>query len=435
MKLRTLSLTSRYGCARAYVRVDWNIPLTGTPGTGELLKIARSLPLLEALHAHGVIAIVLTHLGRPKHREEKYSTRKLAGIVGAYTGLPIKFLDADVSTERGRAEYAKRLDRLVPGDIALLENVRFQPGEDTNDPKLIRAYAEHADFFINDAFASCHRVHATVVGLANVLPSYAGPALQEEVRKLEPLIKRPKRPYYAFIGGAKLSTKIPVIERLLKVADKVFVGGAMAHPFYVAQKKRVGKSLLDREEIPIAKKLLKQKKLYLPVDACVAEKLSSRARPRCVRLSGITSSDIIGDIGMETMKIWAQEIRHAKTLAWNGPFGVTELPAFSHGSLVIGRAIASRAKGAAYGVAGGGDTLPVVERTGMKEWFDWISTGGGAMLEFIALGGMLPGLKPLIGKGKVFRGMSASVQCDPQNVPAPRPLAATPKRRSNRTRK
>lgn len=430
MKLRTLTINKRDGCARAYVRVDWNIPLSGKPGHGELLKVERSVPLLESLRKNGVIAIILTHLGRPKGRDEWYSTQRLAEIVRDFTGLPIKYLDAELSTERGREEFAKRLDRFVPGDLVLLENVRFQPGEEDCEAGLVSAYAEHADIFINDAFASCHRNHASVTGLAKALPSYAGPSLLKEVTMLEPLIKRPKHPYYAFIGGAKLSTKVPVIEKLLRVADKVFIGGAMAHPFFAAKRIRIGKSLLDKQEVPAAKKLLKNKKLVLPTDVCVAGKLDKNAKPQCLPVSRIKASDMIGDVGTETMRDWAEEVRMARTIVWNGPVGVTELAAFSHGSLVLGRAVASRSKGKAYGVAGGGDTLPVLERTDMSEWFDWISTGGGAMLEFIAQGGALPGLKALQGKGKAFTGMKASRQCVPQEKPERR--SSSTKRKKSR---
>ncbi len=401
MKLRTLPSSKDLGCLRIYVRVDWNIPSTGRFDAEESLKLTRSYPLLADLRKRGAIVFVLTHLGRPKGRENKYSTKPLATLVKAHSGLPVKFMDADLSNDAGRKKFAQDADRYVPGDIVLLENVRFQAGEEKNDPRLVKAYAEHADVFINDAFASCHRNHASVTGLAKALPSFSGPALAEEVSKVGKLLTKPKRPYHAFIGGAKLTTKLPVIRTLLKKADKVYVGGAMAHAFYAAKRWPIGSSYIEKEGIKDARKIMKHPKLVLPSDVLVIKRTASSsksvAHPRSVPVEAVTKSDAIRDIGTGTMRAWASDVRKAKTIVWNGPMGVAEIPAFSHGSLVLGRAIAARARGKAYGIVGGGDTLPVVARTGMEEYFDWISTGGGAMLEFIALNGKLPGLAALAG--------------------------------------
>lgn len=406
MKLRTLGKSVNLGCARVYVRVDWNVPLRGGLDAGESLKMKRSVPLLRELSERGAVVLVLTHLGRPKGRDSKYSTKQLAAVMRGFSGLDVQYLDLDLGTHKGHEKFGRDLDQFSPGSIVLLENVRFQKGEDENNAKLVRAYAEHADAFMNDAFASSHRDHATVTGLAKALPSYAGPSLVEEVRHLLPLITKPKKPYYAFIGGAKLSTKLPVIEILLKKADKVFIGGAMSHPFFVAKRLSIGKSYLEKEGVKLAKKLMKNRKIVLPTDVIVAKSLKRGVKAYRREIRAIGKGDMIGDIGTETMKDWSAEIRMAKTIAWNGPVGVTELPTFSHGSLVIGRAIAARAKGKAYGAVGGGDTLPVVQRTGMKEHFDWISTGGGAMLEYISKNGALPGLKALVGPGKKLTDVS-----------------------------
>lgn len=400
MKLRTLPSSKDLGCLRVYVRVDWNIPLASSFGTEESLKITRSYPLLADLSKRGAIVFVLTHLGRPHGREKKFSTKPLASIVTAHSGLPVKFLDADLSNDAGRKKFSRDIDVFLPGDIVLLENVRFQAGEEKNDPKLVRAYAEHADAFINDAFASCHRNHASVTGLAKALPSFAGTALAEEMSKVGKLLEKPKRPYYAFIGGAKLTTKLPVIQSLLKSADRVYLGGAMAHAFYAAKRWPIGSSYMEKAGIKDARKIMRHPKLVLPNDALVARKVASGARPRSVNVKNMKKSEAIGDIGTETMRQWSADVRKAKTIVWNGPMGVAEIPAFSHGSLVLGRAIAARSRGKAYGVVGGGDTLPVVARTGMEEYFDWISTGGGAMLEFIASKGKLPGLTVLFGAQK-----------------------------------
>jgi phosphoglycerate kinase len=421
MNLRTLKPSKSIGCARVYVRVDWNIPLNGQFGEEESLKLTRSYPLLESLRKVGAITFVLTHLGRPKGRDPKYSTKPLAAIVKAHSGLPVLFLEVDLSNQRGRERFTRDVDLFEPGDIVLLQNVRFQPGEESNDPKLVKAYAERADVFINDAFASSHRNHASVVGLAKALPSFAGPSVIEEVNGVGRLLQRPRKPYYAFIGGVKLSTKLSVIQALLGAADRVYVGGAMASAFFAAKRMQIGKSYVEKEAIGLARKIMKHRKLVLPTDVLVALKIANGIHPRAVKLKEVKKTDIIVDIGTDTMKQWAADVRKAKTIVWNGPVGVTEYPAFSHGSLVLGRAIAARSKGKTYGVVGGGDTLPIVAKTGMQDYIDFISTGGGAMLEFLTLRGRLPGLVALSGSQKkkvpkiIHSKNEHSVNCGPRS--------------------
>jgi phosphoglycerate kinase len=394
--LRHYDQSLPFGCLRVYVRVDWNVPLKGL-GAEDSLKLTRSFPLLRALRAAGAIVFVMTHLGRPKGRDPKYSTKSLAKIVATHSGLPIRYLDVNLDTKKGMDKYALDIDKFVPGDIVLLENVRFQKGEDKNAAVLVKAYAEHADAFINDAFASSHRKHASVVGLAEALPSYAGPTLQAEVEALQTVVKDgPKRrPYVAVIGGAKLSTKLPILKSLLTTADKVLVGGAMAHAFFAAKRLSIGKSFIEKGSTAMAKPLLNNKRLVLPIDVVVAGQKGKRARS--VAINAVGKMDQIMDIGPTTMSAWAAEIKKAKMIVWNGPLGMAERPEFAHGSLVVGRAIASRSTGSAFGVAGGGDTLPTVAQTGMQEHFDWVSTGGGAMMEYLVAKGNLPGLKPLTG--------------------------------------
>ncbi len=376
---------------RIFLRVDWNVPMIG--GSAEdSLKLTRSIKTVQALAKRKAVILVATHLGRPKKRDPKLSTKQLAHLVLIRYGVDLVFLGEDLSTIGGRTSALKIINAAKPGSIFLLENVRFYQGEEKNTLKLAKAFASLADIFVNDAFASSHRAHASVVGVAKVLPHYAGPTLVEEVRALEKLLMKPKRPYVAVIGGAKLSTKLPVLKTFLSIADVVCVGGAMAHPFFVAQKKRIGKSYIEKEGIPLARKLLKNPKLRLPVDAVVATKIAPGVHVRATAIDGLKQTEAIGDIGPETMRAWAQEIKRAKTIVWNGPLGVADIPAFSHGSLLVARVIAARSKGPAYGVVGGGDTLPIVLATGMSEWFDHISTGGGAMVEFIATKGKLPGL-------------------------------------------
>lgn len=398
MNLRCYTSSLPFGCLRVYVRVDWNVPLGNGLGMEDSLKLTRSYPLLESLRNAGAITFVMTHLGRPTKRDAKFSTKSLAKVVSTHSGLPIQYLDVDLGSKKGRSTYARDIDLFQPGDIVLLENVRFQKGCETNDPKLVKAYAEHADVFINDAFASSHRSHASVVGLAKALPSFAGPSLCAEVAALSTVVKDGKkyRPYIAVIGGAKLTTKIPVLRALLASADKVLVGGAMAHAFLAAKRIPIGKSFIEKGSVVAARPFMNHRRLVLPIDVVVDGHKGKQARMVDIRKVGKT--DHIMDIGPETMRAWAAEIKNAKMVVWNGPVGLAEIPSFAHGSLVIGRAIASRSRGKAFGVAGGGDTLPIVARTGMQEYFDWVSTGGGAMMEYIVAKGKLPGLAALQGK-------------------------------------
>lgn len=379
MKLPVLPAKASVKGKRVLVRVDWNVSLTDDHRPEDTIKIERNAPFIADLLKRGAIVIAMTHLGRPKKVDAAFSTKHLIPSIERLVGTKPQLLE--------------KLDSPITKDhkFYLLENVRFFPGEEENAPALAKAFAGLGDLFINDAFASCHRAHASVVGVTKVLPSYAGPSLMDEVTGLSHLLEKPKHPYIACIGGAKLSTKMDVITSLLSVADRVMIGGAMAHPFFVAKGWKIGKSYIEKEGVPIAKKLLKNPKIVLPTDVVVATSL----KPKIARVVGakmVGPKDIIGDIGTETMMAWSQEFRSAKTIVWNGPVGIFEVPSFSHGSQVIAQAIASRSKGPCFGVVGGGDTLPIVEKSGMGEWIDHVSTGGGAMLEFIAMKGKLPGL-------------------------------------------
>lgn len=395
MKLPSLPITRSLQGKRVFVRVDWNVPLDAGFGAEDSLKLTRSVETIKMLKARGAIVLVATHIGRPQGRDPKFSTKRLLRLLSLHHGLEAGHLPFALDVPHALAQVSSIVEKALPGTVFLLENVRFNAGEEKNEAKLAKAYASLADIFVNDAFASCHRAHASVVGIAKLLPHFAGPTLLDEVKALEKIIDKPKKPYVAFVGGAKITTKIDVVHALLKIADHVCIGGAMAHAFFLAEKREIGKSFVEKEGVAVAKQLLKNKKIHIPVDVIVAKKLEPHAYARVAPVTGVLKSELIGDIGPQTMQEWAKLIATAKTLVWNGPMGVAEIPAFSHGSLVIGRAIASRSKGKAYGVAGGGDTLPVALATGMSEWFDHLSTGGGAMLEFIVKKGRLPGLVAL----------------------------------------
>lgn len=389
--------------ATVLLRLDWNIPLHKKPAQGDLLKIQESIETIRQLCKQKCKVVVLTHLGRPLKAkiqnskfkiDKKLSTARLLPLVETYLEKPIHFCGENLTNEQGRLEALKSIHAGKPGSVFLLENVRFYPGEETNDSALAKAYASLGEVFVNDAFASCHRKHVSIIGVAKLLPHAAGPQLIKEIEAADTILKKSKRPFVLILGGAKLETKMPMISALLPKVDKILIGGAMSSAFFVAKKISIGKSPIDKESIKLAK-TLKSPKIILPEDVLVAKKIAPGARPRCVSIKQIGKTDVIGDIGVKTMRDWSRTIKTAKTILWNGPLGVTEIPAFSHGSLVIAQAVAMRSKGQAFGLVGGGDTVPVVMQSGMSEWIDHISMGGGALLEYIGMRGKLPGILAL----------------------------------------
>ncbi|MBU0540586.1 phosphoglycerate kinase [Patescibacteria group bacterium] len=401
MNLRILPERTSLKGKKVLLRVDWNVPLSSTFAPHESLKLERSFAVIEDLQKRGATVVLMTHLGRPKKFDARYSTEDLARLAHRMSDICINFLPGSLEKPKELESIRVVLDKAKPGSVYLLENVRFLEGEETNKPALAKAMASLADIFINDAFASCHRVHASVVGVARQLPAYAGASLLDEVKALGYLLAKPKRPFIAIIGGIKLSTKMQVLEALLNTADEVLIGGAMAHPFFQVKNYRIGKSFSEKISGATIKKMLKRGNLVLPKDVLTAPALKAGAAAHCVAPNKVGAREIIGDIGTETMMDWAAHIKKAKTIVWNGPVGVAEIPTFSHGSLFLARAIAARSQGSAFGVVGGGDTLPIVMQSGMSEWIDHISTGGGAMLEFLANKGKLPGLLALKDKGGV----------------------------------
>ncbi|MCE9586316.1 phosphoglycerate kinase [Candidatus Uhrbacteria bacterium] len=395
LNLRTFSPKQKIKGAPILVRVDWNVPDAAVHGLEGSLKLERSVSFIKQLSKRGAVVILLTHFGRPKRKDKVHSTHFLAKRMKRY-GLSIAFHPESVSRPDDRKRLAERLLKAKPGSIHLLENVRFEKGEEKNAISLSKAWSSLGDIFINDAFASCHRAHSSVVGIAKLIPSYAGPSLTEEVAHLGRLLEKPSSPFVAVIGGKKLSTKIPVVKELLARCDQVLVGGAMATPFLVAKKLQVGKSYLEKDSVADAGKLLKKTGLVLPIDVMVADKLVVNPKLKRVMVDAIGKKDIIVDIGPSTLAAWSKILGSSKTILWNGPVGWTECRPCGNGSRFLARIIATRAKGPAFGVSGGGDTLPILAETKTAKWFDFISTGGGAMLEFLSLKGKLPGLLALM---------------------------------------
>ena len=396
MKFKTIPVGMRLQGKRILLRVDWNVPLTGGILPEESLKIERSLETIESLTARGAIVIVLTHLGRPEKPDPHFSTKHLSTLLHHHYRIPVVFHGERVGKKEERTVLEAALKTASAGSVHLLENVRFEKGEETNDRTLAKAYASLADVFVNDAFASSHRKHVSVVGIADHLPGYAGPSLQAEVKALERLLEKPKKPFVCVIGGGKLSTKLPVLTTLYKICDRVCVGGAMATAFIAAKGLPVGMSLMEKGSAAMAKKLLAQKNIMIPIDVVVTSKLGSHPKLRSCEITDVASDEMIVDIGPKTLVAWGKELKSASTILWNGPIGLVEIEACGAGSRFIARAIARRATSKAYGVAGGGDTLPVIMKTHTQKKFDHVSTGGGALLEFLTNKGMLPGIKPFI---------------------------------------
>lgn len=380
---------------RVLLRVDANVPMDG-PTIRSDAKLAAMVPTIADLRRRGAVTVVVSHLGGGKPRETLAPIAvRLSALLG---GARVPFVRERIGT----TAFRDVLERLRSGDVVLLENIRRYRGEQENSAACAQQLARLADVYVNDAFAVSHRAHASVVAVAKLLPAAAGPLLMRETSALDRLTAHPARPFVALIGGAKMTTKVGVLDRLRAVADTVLVGGALAHPFFVARGYDIGRSLLESEGVTVARRMLKSRKrknLTLPIDVVVGDPTTKRAAVRVVPIAPkphaiCASHEAILDIGPETIRAYAQEIQSAQTLLWNGPMGVFEVPAFRHGSTMLARKIASRSSGRAYGVVGGGETLAVLAMTKMERYIDHICTGGGAMLAYIA-GDAMPGIEAL----------------------------------------
>ncbi|MEA3249748.1 MAG: phosphoglycerate kinase [Patescibacteria group bacterium] len=392
MKLHTLDDLKDVAGKRVLLRVDYNVPvIKGKVGPKESIRLQASLPTLRYLLSLKAKVILVSHLGRPKGPDRKHSLKPVADRLEKLLRRDVTFIRHSIEDERVDDEIRK----LKNGQVALLENIRFYPGEEKNDTFLSKRLAELADIYVNDAFATAHRKHASTAGVTKYLPSYAGRLMAVEITNLLRLIRKPKKPFVVLMGGAKMSSKLPTMKKLLSVADKIMVGGGMANAFFRAKGLSTGKSEMNRGDVVGAKKLLKNKKIMLPVDVLVATTLDKKARVRVTSPCDVRKNEYVVDIGPETVGIFAAEVKKARTIAWNGPMGLFEVKKFSHGSIALGRFIASRSSSMAYGVVGGGETIVALEMTGMEEFVDHVSTGGGAMLEFLA-GKTLPGIEPLM---------------------------------------
>jgi len=388
--MRTLGDLGELNDKRVLVRVDFNVPLADGKVSDDT-RIRAALPTLQELRRRGARLILVSHLGRPKDHEPKFSLSQVVGRLTELAGGVVTMAPAVVGDE-----VTRMADSLAPGDILLLENVRYEPGETKNDPQLAASLAALADVYVDDAFGAAHRAHASTVGVVELLPEHAaGLLLEKEVRVLGELLEDPARPLVAVLGGAKVSDKIKVIERFLVVADTILIGGAMAFPFLAAQGHAVGASRCEADDVELARSLLAHpsaaEKLELPVDLVLGDSFSATATVTPLDGVEVPDGQMGLDIGPRTASAYADRIAAAGTVFWNGPMGAFELEPFAAGTRAVADATASAT---ATTVVGGGDSAAAVAEFGLADRITHVSTGGGAALELIE-GRELPGVEAL----------------------------------------
>lgn len=383
---------------RVVVRVDFNVPIDNGRITDDT-RIRGALPTIRHLLGQGSSIVLLSHLGRPKGKvNPKYSLRPVAAELARLLDLPVTFVESCRGPEAEAAAAG-----LKPGGVALMENVRFEPGEETNDAELARALARLGDCYVNDAFGSAHRAHASTAGIADFLkPAVAGLLMERELEFLGEKTANPKRPFVVVLGGAKVSDKISVINRLLEKADAILIGGAMAYTFALAKGRKVGASMSEPDKVDVARSALSKAaergvKFLLPVDNVITDKLDF-AGGAVGEIRVVPATDDIPegwrgvDIGPESAKAFSAEVAAAGTILWNGPMGVFEIEACSKGTFAVAKAVAGNS--GAVSIIGGGDSVTAINQSGLADRVTFISTGGGASLEFLE-GRELPGVAAL----------------------------------------
>lgn len=376
---------------KVLVRVDFNVP-TKDGVVGDDTRIQAALPTIKYLVEQGAAVILCSHLGRPKGGpEEKYSMKPVAEHLSKLLGMPVAFATDCIGPAAADAAKA-----LKPGGVLLLENTRFHAEEEKNDMEMAKQLASLADLYVNDAFGTAHRAHASTEGVTHFLPGVAGFLLEKEIKYLGQVVADPKKPFVAIMGGAKISDKIGVIKNLLTKADAVLIGGGMANTFFKAQGFDMADSLVEDEALETAKSLLKEagSKLMLPVDVVLADKFDAEAQSKAAKVGNVEAGWRILDIGPETVAAYSKVIDGAATVVWNGPMGVFEFPRFAKGTFDVAKAVAA-CKGVT--VVGGGDSVAAIQESGLADKITHISTGGGASLEMLE-GLELPGVAALQDK-------------------------------------
>ncbi len=397
MNLDKLETTAGLDVAgkRVLVRADLNVPAKDGKVT-DATRLQRLVPGLVDLARRGGRVVVVSHFGRPKGGPDpEFTLRPIAEALARLAGRPVDFAEDCIG---GTAEAV--VASLQPGGIAVLENLRFHKGEEKNDPAFVAALAKLGDIYINDAFSAAHRAHASTEGLAHVLPAYAGPLMMEEIDALKLALEAPKRPTAAVIGGAKVSTKIPVLENLIAKVDKLIIGGGMANTFLQAQGIDVGKSLAEPEFHVMARKIMaaaaaRGAEIVLPVDGVVAREFKAGAASSVVDVVATPADAMILDVGPRSVAHLIDVVKDCKTILWNGPLGAFEIAPFGEGTFALAREVARLTKaGQLVSVAGGGDTVAALNAAGVTADFSYVSTAGGAFLEWLE-GRELPGVAAL----------------------------------------
>ncbi len=381
---------------RVLVRVDFNVPIENGEVTDDT-RVRAAAPTINYILEQGPKAVILmSHLGRPKGGPDpKYSLKPVVPVLQKYIGRDVAFATSTVGED---AESA--LAALPDGGVLLLENTRFYPGEEKNDPELAKSMAKLGDVFVNDAFGSAHRAHSSTVGVTDYLPAVSGLLMEKEIDYLSTTLESPKRPFVAILGGAKVSDKIAVIESLLGKCDRLLIGGGMANTFFKAAGYETGKSLVEATAVDTARELSQKSggKLVLPVDAVIAQQMDSPAETRVIDVAqGVPEGWAIFDIGPKTIALFGEALADAQTVVWNGPMGVFEKKPFDTGTNAVAQLLADATKRGATTIIGGGDSAAAVEEAGMADQITHISTGGGASLEMLE-GQALPGVVALQDK-------------------------------------
>ncbi|MHC2994248.1 MAG: phosphoglycerate kinase [Candidatus Atribacteria bacterium] len=380
---------------RVLVRVDFNVPLDEELKITDDTRIVSALPTIKYLIAHKAKIVLMSHLGRPKGEIiERLRLNPVAQRLSELLEQKVKKLDDCIGKE-----VEEEVAKLQSGEIVLLENLRFHPEEEKNDPKFSKALTNLAVIFVNDAFGTAHRAHASTVGVAEILPSCAGFLMAKEIEVLSNLMENPERPFVVLLGGAKISGKIEIVQNLLNIADKILIAGGMSYTCLAALGYEVGKSLLEEYDLRVVYKMLKEveekgNKILLPIDLVVARKeVSEKVVSKLVRVENIPKDGIGVDLGEESLERFEKELKKAKTIFWNGPVGVFEIEKFAKGTNRIARCLANM-ENKATTVIGGGDSIAAIDKVGVAEKITHISTGGGASLEFLG-GKKLPGIEVL----------------------------------------
>jgi phosphoglycerate kinase len=394
MAFRSLDDIGEITGKRVLVRADLNVPMQGAKVTDDT-RLQAARPTIAELADKGAIVLVLSHFGRPKAKDPAASLALVTAALSRVLGQPVKF----IPETRGPAAQ-QAIEMMIPGEVAILENTRFEPGETSNDPELVSAIAALGDVYVNDAFSSAHRAHASTEGLAHALPAFAGRSMQAELVALERALGDPERPVAAVVGGAKVSSKLDVLNNLVARVDHLIIGGGMANTFLAAKGVNVGKSLCEHDLKDMALGILAKAEaarctVHLPYDVVVARDFAANAPHRTVNVHDVAADEMILDVGPAAVEALADVLKTCRTLVWNGPMGAFELTPFDAATVTLARTAAALTEaGSLVSVAGGGDTVAALNHAGAADRFSFVSTAGGAFLEWME-GKALPGVEAL----------------------------------------